>query len=100
MRKAEEGRVGMDGSKEPTATEVELNHMASHQITNDPIPRAAITTLLPILCFRKRREFAVIVLILDGKLFLKLEKSKALAMRADFGGIRERETGRKKKPRE
>ena len=90
----------MDGAKEPTATEVQLNYMACHPITCDPIPWAAITTLLPRLCFGIKSDIIVIAIprtgIINRKGLLKVEQSNGLVMRAQFGGIRERERGGKK----
>ena len=101
MRKEEEGSVGMDGAKEPTATNVQLNYMACHPITCDPIPWAAITTLLPRLCFGIRSDAIGITIprtgIVNRKGLLKVEQSKGLVMRAQwFSGIRDRKRGGKK----
>ena len=94
-RKEEEGTIGMDDAKEPAATEVQPNYMACHLITCDPIPWAAITTLLPRLCFGIRRDTIAIAIrrtgIFDRKWLLKLEQSKGLIMRAQwFSEIRKR----------
>ena len=90
----------MDGAIEPTTIEVQLNYMACHPITCDPIPWATITTLLPRLCFGIRRDTIVMAIpitrIIDRKWLLKVEQSKGLVMRALFGGIREIERGGKK----
>ena len=99
--KEEKGTIGMDDAKEPAATEVQPNYMACHLIIGDPIPWAAITTLLPRLCFGIRHDTIIMAIrrtrIVDREWLLKVEQSKGLVIRAQFGWIRERERGGKKR---
>ena len=99
--KEEKGTIGMDDAKEPAATEVQPNYMACHLIIGDPIPWVAITTLLPRLCFGITHDTIIMAIrrtgIVDREWLLKVEQSKGLVMRAQFGWIREREKRRKKR---
>ena len=59
MTKVEEGGVGLDGALKVAATEVKSNHMTIGPVARDPLPRAAITTLIPEHHFRKRIRFTL-----------------------------------------
>ena len=98
--KEEEGTIGMDDAKDPIVTKLQPNYMAYHLITGDPIPWAAITTLLPRLYFRIRCDTIGMAIrrtrIVDREWLFKVEQSKGLVTRVQFGWIRERERGGKK----
>ena len=81
MAKRENGAIGMDGTFEATATEVDADHMTCHLITRDPIPPTTIYAVFPIIHLRiigHSIYFTNITIIKNGKGVLELEQSRGL----------------------